>query len=79
MWYINLLIQMPRSMLNSECVFVNPLCRAPSPPPAPTQIAAGAYLELHGTADWRLLVAEHGLAVEKKVDGQWREASSFDI
>ena len=71
---------MPRSMLNTDSLVVNPLCRAPAPPPTPvTQIAAGAYLELHGTADWRLLVAEHGLAVEKKVDGQWREASSFDI
>ena len=71
---------MPRSMLNTECVF-NPLCRTPSPPPTPvTQIAAGGYLELHGSVDWRMSVAEHGhLAVEKKVDGLWVEAGSFDV
>ena len=71
---------MPRSMLNTDRRIVNPLCRAPSPPPAPTQIAMGAYLELHGTVDWRMSVAEHGhLAIEKKVDNEWREAGSFDV
>ena len=64
---------MPRSMLNTECVFVNPLCHAPSPPARPvTQIAAGAYLELHGVVDWRMYVTPNGrLATQKKVDGMW--------
>ena len=63
---------MPRSMLNTECVF-NPLCRAPSPPPAPvTAIAAGGYLELHGSVDWRMYVTPNGrLATQKKVNGTW--------
>ena len=63
---------MPRSMLNTDRRIVNPLCRAPSPPPAPTQIAMGAYLELHGTVDWRMYVTPNGrLATQKKVDGMW--------
>ena len=71
---------MPRSMLNTDSLVVNPLCRAPAPPPAPTQIAVGAYLELHGVVDWRMSVAEHGhLAIEKKVDNEWIEAGSFDV
>ena len=64
---------MPRSMLNTECRFVNPLCRAPSPPPAPvTRIAAGGYLELHGAASWRMFVEETGrLATQKKIGESW--------
>ena len=65
---------MPRSMLNTECVFVNPLCSTASTPPTPvTQIATGGYLELHGVADWRLRVRADGdLVAEKKTGGLWR-------
>ena len=68
---------MPRSMLNTNCVIVNPLCHAPSPPPTPvTQIAAGGYLELHGSVDWRLRVrADGALVMEKKISGLWMTRS----
>ena len=69
---------MPRSMLNTESVFVNPLCRAPSPPARPvTQVGIGGYLELHGTeADWRLRVrADGALVMEKKISGLWMTRS----
>ena len=77
---------MPRSLLNrshQESCVVNPLCQTPAPAPAPhaehTALAAGGYLELHGTSvDWRLKVENERLVAQRRgTDNQWNTRFSF--
>ena len=65
---------MPRSMLNTDSLVVNPLCRAPSPPPTPVTQSRGCLedrVALLEDQQAELISANNELRAEMSVLMEW--------